>query len=83
MLFLAAVGGWLYWQDRQAKAAEAQSEELSAIFTDIGTGKPANAKPRLQALEDANSDVMRASALLTQAAIALDANDRSTAHRQI
>ena len=79
VLFLAAVAGWLYWQDRQRQQAAAQSEELSAIFTDIGSGRLNNAKPRLQALEGADSDVVRASALLTQAAMALETNDRSTA----
>lgn len=79
VLFLVAVAGWFYWQGRQKQQAAAQSEELSAVFTDIGAGKTANARQRLQALEDADSDVMRASALLTQAAIALEANDRSTA----
>lgn len=79
VLFLIAVGGWLYWQDRQKQQSADQSEELSAVFTDIGTGKTANARQRLQALENADSDVMRASALLTQAAIALEANDRKTA----
>lgn len=79
VLFLAALAGWLYWQDRQKQQAAAQSEELSAIFVDIGAGKAAKARQRLQALESADSEAMRASALLTQAAIALDANDRSTA----
>lgn len=79
VLFLVAVGGWLYWQGRQKQQAAAQSEELSAVFTDIGAGKTDNARKRLQALENADSDVMRASALLTQAALALEANDRSTA----
>jgi len=79
VLFLAAIAGWLYWQDRQQQQAAAQSEQLSAIFTDIGSGRLNNAKPRLQALEGAGSDVVRASALLTQAAVALETNDRSTA----
>ena len=79
VLFLAAIAGWLYWQDRQQQQAAAQSEQLSAIFTDIGSGRVNNAKPRLQALEGAGSDVVRASALLTQAAVALETNDRSTA----
>jgi hypothetical protein len=79
VLFLAAVGGWIYWQDRQTKQAAAQTEELSAIFVDIGNNRLANAKARLQELESADNDVVRASAMLTQAAIALEANDRSTA----
>ncbi|HYI42261.1 MAG TPA: tetratricopeptide repeat protein, partial [Sphingomicrobium sp.] len=78
VLFLAAIAGWLYWQERQQQKAAAQSEELSAIFMDIGTGKIPTAKARLQALEGSSSDVMLATTLLTQAAIALEQNDRST-----
>lgn len=79
VLFLAAIAGWLYWQDRKQQDAAGKSEELSAIFTDIGGGRLNNAKPRLQALENTDNDIVRASALLTQAAIALEANDRATA----
>lgn len=79
VLFLAAIAGWIYWQDRQKQIAAGQSEELSAIFTDIGNNRLANARPRLQALEGSGNAVVRASALLTQAAIALEANDRATA----
>ncbi len=79
VLFLAAIAGWIYWQDRQQRQAAGKSEELSAIFTDIGGGRVNTAKPRLQALENADNDIVRASALLTQAAIALETNDRSTA----
>ena len=79
VLFLAAVGGWIYWQEqRQRKAAE-QSEQLQAIFTDIGEKKVQNVPQRLQALEDSHSDIVRASALLAQGAVALEANDRKTA----
>lgn len=79
VLFLAAIAGWIYWQERQQQQAAAQSEELSAIFTDIGSNRLNNAKPRLEALANADNEVVRASVLLTQAAIALEANDRSTA----
>lgn len=79
VLFLAAVAGWIYWQERQDQRAAGQSEELTAIFTDIGNNRLANAKPRLEALEGSGNDVVRASAMLTQAAIALEANDRRTA----
>ena len=79
VLFLAAIAGWLYWQERQQQKAAQQSEELSAIFANIGSGKIPNAKARLQALEGASNDVVNATALLTQAAIALEQNDRSTA----
>jgi hypothetical protein len=79
ILFLAAAGGWIYWKSQQQKKSEAQSEELMAIYTDIGNGQSDKAKKRLQPLESSNIAIVRALALLTDAAIALEGNDRSTA----
>jgi hypothetical protein len=79
VLLLAAVGAYLFWQDRQQKRTAAQTEELAAVFTDIGAGKIQPAKARLQALEGSHSETIRALSLLTQAAIALEGNDRNTA----
>jgi hypothetical protein len=79
VLFLIAVGGYLYWQKKQHEKATAQSEELMSIYNDIGAGKTDAAKKRLQPLENANSDVVRSLALLAEAAIALDSNDSATA----
>jgi hypothetical protein len=79
VLFLAAVGGYLFWQNKQQEKAAAQTEELTSIYNDIGAGKVDPAKKRLQPLESAGNDVVRALALLTEAAIALDSNDRDTA----
>jgi len=79
VVFLIAVAGYLYWQKKQQQKASAQSEELMAIYNDIGAGKTDAAKKKLQPLENASSDLVRSLALLTEAAIALDANDRDTA----
>ena len=79
VLFVVAVGGYLYWQNKQQEKATAQSEELMSIYNNIGAGKIDVAKKRLQPLEKADSDVVRSLALLTEAAIALDSNDRDTA----
>ena len=79
VLFLAAVAGWLYWQNRQQEKAAAQSEELMGIYADIGTGKTEQAAKRLQTLERSDNDVVRALALLTEAAVALDGNNRTAA----
>ena len=79
ILFLAGVGGWLYWQDRQRAEAARQSEELMAIYNDIGAGKLANVPQRLDALVDARSDAVRASALFTRAAVAIEQGDRKLA----
>jgi hypothetical protein len=79
VLFLAAVGGWLYWQEQQRAEAAEDSELLSQIFTDIGTGKMATVPKRLDALADDGKGAVRATALFTGAAVALEQNDRATA----
>ena len=79
VIFLAAAGGWIYWKDQQQKKSEAQSEELMAIYSDIGAGQTDKAKKRLQPLESSSIPMVRALAMLTDAAIALETNDRSTA----
>jgi len=79
ILFLVAVAGWLFWQDRQDKRSAAQSEELAAIYADIGAGKTDAAKQKLELLKSDGDGVVRALALLTEAAIALDSNDRDSA----
>lgn len=79
ILFLGAVGGWMYWQEQQRKTAERQGEELSRIFTDIASGGSARAPAQLAPLESSRNDIIRASAILTHAAVALESNDRKTA----
>jgi hypothetical protein len=79
VLFLVAVGGYLYWQHKQQEKSQAQSEELTKIYEQIGSGGAEGAKPRLKALENSGNDVVRAVALMADAAIALDASDRATA----
>ena len=79
VLFLAAVGGWLYWQDRQRAAAAGNSEVLAQIYTDIGAGRMTNVPQRLDALAGDGKGAVRASALFTRAAVALEQRDRATA----
>lgn len=79
IVFLLVVGGYLYWQNRQQEQAAEQSEQLHAIFKDIGAGNADQAKGRLDALAASNNDVVRALALLTSGALALEGNDRQGA----
>jgi hypothetical protein len=79
VLFLLAVAGYLYWQDRQKKQAEAGTEQLTTVLQDVGTGKTASAPATLDALRSADSDGVRATAALTRAALALQQGDRQTA----
>jgi hypothetical protein len=79
VLFLAAVGGWIYWQEQRTKVASDQSEQLHSLLTDISSGRDQNVPQRVELLEKSHSDVVRASATLTDAAVALEKNNRSAA----
>lgn len=79
VVFLVAVAAYLYWHNRQQEKAAASTEELAAIYQQIGSGNAEAAKKRLQPLEKADNDVVRALSLLTEAALALDTNDRDAA----
>lgn len=83
VLLLVATGGWIYWQDRQEKKAGEQSEVLAQIYTDIGAGKLATAPQRLDALAAETSGALKASVMLTRAAVAVDQNDRPLAIRKL
>ena len=86
ILLLALIGGYLYWQDRQQKAAALDSETLSKIITDIGERNLGTVPARLDILADTGSDGVRAAATLTRAALAVEQNDRKLAaakYRQI
>jgi len=79
VLFLAATGAYLYWQERQEKQAIADSETLSAALDKIGSGNAKAAQAELTPLSESSNDVTRASALLGRASLALRQNDRKAA----
>jgi hypothetical protein len=79
ILLLAAIGGWMYWRDAQNKKAAEETETLGKIYHDIGEGKMAAAPGQLDQVAESDHAAIRASALFTRAAIALQANDRATA----
>ena len=79
ILFLAAVGGYLYWQYRQQEQAMADSEAMNAALDKIADGNAKGAEAGLLPLSQDSNDVTRASALLGRAALALRKNDRKTA----
>ena len=79
VLLLAAVGGWLYWQNKQKSDAATESEAMAQIYTDIGAGKLTTAPQRLDTLAMDGPTAVRASALFTGAAVAIEQNDRPLA----
>lgn len=86
VLFLAAVAGWLYWQNRELKRSSEQSEQLIQVYTDIGSGKTGDVPQRLDRLAEEGGDIVRASALFTRASLALEQGDRAKAlatYRQV
>jgi hypothetical protein len=79
VLLLAAVAGWIYWQDRQRAEAAEDSEVLAQVYADIGANRFATVPQRLDTLASDGSAAVRASALFTRAAVALEQNDRALA----
>jgi hypothetical protein len=60
ILFLAAVGGYLYWQSNQQKQAVADSEAVSAALDKVAAGNIKAGREELAPLSDASNDVTRA-----------------------
>lgn len=79
ILFLAAIAGYLYWQNRQQAQAAADSEAMTAALDKITANDIKGGQAAIQPLTDSSNDVTRATAQLTNAALALRQNDRTTA----
>jgi len=75
VLFLAASGGWIYWQYRQQANSEAQVEQLADTYQDLGTRNLTTAPKKLDELSQSGSEAVRASALFARAAVAVEQND--------
>jgi hypothetical protein len=74
VLFLAASGGFIYWQQLKQQRYERQVEQLAEVFKGIG-GNTASAAKQLDDLSQSGSKGVRATALFTRAAIAVQQND--------
>jgi hypothetical protein len=75
VLFLAASGGFIYWQQVKQKRSEHQVEQLAEVFKTIGSGDTATASKQLDDLSQSGSKGVRATALFTRAAVATQQND--------
>jgi len=67
VLVLGAVGGWIWWQAHQAKAAEAEGDSLIAALDSLEAGNRSAAAPRLDALAASKRPGYRAAALFARA----------------
>ena len=67
ILFLAAVGGWLWWQARQEAEAGAHGEALIEALTSMEAGNRRAAAPKLAELAQSDVEGYRAAALFARA----------------
>ena len=80
VVFLAAVGGYLYWQSEQRAAEEEQTERLATVSSDIGDpGEAEGMNARLAEVAGTSTGATRAAALFLQAADHLDKGQREEA----
>ena len=79
VLFLAACGGIIWYQQHKVQRAEAHVEQLAQIYQDIGTGNNAKVPQQLDDLANSSSKAVSATALFARAAFALQQNDQKLA----
>ena len=79
VLFLAASGGVIWWKQHKVSKSEAQVEQLAQVYHDISGGNSSKAPAQFDQLADSGSKAVRASALFSIAALALQKNDQKTA----
>lgn len=75
LLVLAAIGGFIWWQNQKEVKAGEQSSTLVEAFDDVAAGRKAAATAKLDSLVESGADGHRAAALLTKADIAVEAKD--------
>lgn len=75
VLFLAASGGFIYWQQYKQQRSEKQVEQLAQVFKNIGAGGGGSAAKPLDDLSESGSKGVRATALFARAAVALQDGD--------
>jgi hypothetical protein len=79
VLFLVACGGFIWWQQHRHQRAEAEVEQLAAIYKDIGTGNTAKVPSELDSLSRSGSAGVRGTAMFTSAALSIQQNDHKAA----
>lgn len=75
LLVLAAIGGYIWWQNQKEVKAGERSATLVEAFDDVAAGRKKAALAKLDGLVESGADGQRAAALLTKADIAIDGKD--------
>ena len=74
VLVLAAIGGFIWWQDQQEVKAGEQGETLLAALDSIDAGNRSAAAPKLDELAASDVDGYRAAALFARASSQAEAS---------
>jgi hypothetical protein len=86
VLLLAAIGGFIWWQNQKQVKAGERGETLIAAFDEIAGRNKTAAVQKLDTLAKEGADGHRAAAILTKADLAIEANDlkgAATLFRQV
>jgi hypothetical protein len=75
VLVLAAIGGFIWWQNQKEVKAAERGEQLIEAFDDIAARRKAAAVGKLDALAKSGSEGHRAAALMTKADLAIEGGD--------
>ena len=79
VLALAALAGWLFWQDQKEKAAGAAGQALTQAITQLEVGEGARARPVLEAMTRDGPGAYSGLARMVLANDALAGGDRAKA----
>lgn len=75
LLVLAAIGGFIWWQNQQVVKAGKRGEQLISAFDDVSARRKPAAAGKLDELAKSGSDGHRVAALFTKADLAIEAGD--------
>ena len=78
-LILGAVGGWLWWNSRQAASREAAGDNLLAVAGQLSGNQTAAARPQIDTLAQSDIEGYRAGALFARATAQSQAGDNRAA----
>jgi hypothetical protein len=67
VLFLGAIGGWIWWQNRQQQQASTEGETLVAALDSLEVGNTKAAEPQIAQLAESGREGYRLAALFTRA----------------
>ena len=79
VLLLAAIGGFIYWQNQKEERAGQNAESLVAAFDDIQAGKSKGIEPKLDQVAKEGRAGYQAAAILTKADLALQQGNDAAA----